>query len=329
VKRVRPPARRLIVALAVLVLTGLALLATAALAAAADTARVERERDAKVLVRAADRLLARTLTDPFERMKNRVPRYGDWVYGWLSSIWISYDVLMTGAGSIGSQLYRMEPPDPTAVRRAVERYVVGQFERQVIVPRVFEDQVQTAWSRTIARIRDLDRRLAERRVAHLTAAGADQASRERAAQGLLDGWTPDRPTVLSRLADASMLDPDETRASAAGLVLTRSFRPLATRVLSVGTRFVIVPAIGGVMLIPGLDPAGAAGTTAMTALVVAGLWALDYAANALDAASNRAAFEADLRAAIDVAAHRAVTDARAGLRRDLCRELGAGAGGGC
>jgi hypothetical protein len=115
-----------------------------------------------------------------------------------------------------------------------------------------------------------------------------------------------------------LLDSPTKEHAKAGLVLTRSFRPLATRVLSVGSRFVIVPLIGGAIVVPGLEVGGVAATTVLTLMVVTGLWTADYAANWADAEINRPGFEADLVTSIRAAQTRTILEARGHVLQSLC-----------
>lgn len=290
------------------------------------------ERDTAALKRSASRLVARRLAAPFERLETRVPYYADWVYGWLSSVWISFDILRVGSWEVGTQIYNSQAPTLAGVRRELETYVVDEFERQVIVPDIMEAQLLEAWTRTVERVRDLDHRLAEERVKRLDSmlstlalAPADTAdvvaARRSVARPLLETWAPDPPPTLRHAPGAQLLDAPMTENARSGLVLTRSFRPLATRVLSVGSRFVIVPLIGGAIVVPGLEAGGVLATSALTLMVVAGLWSADYAANWADAALNRPGFEAELIASIRGAQARTVMEARDHIVGSMCRAM--------
>lgn len=280
-------------------------------------------KDASTLRRAGTRLVSNRLAVTFDSIENRVPVYGDWVYGWLSSIWISFDILVAGTQEAGSQIYQNEALDIPAIRHRIEDYVTGEFERQVIAPEITERRMIAAWTTTVDRIKDMDRRLAEEREKRIRALaetrGIDNAPLLQAyAQPLLADWMPDRPPSLRVAPTFELLDPPGGRPGQAGLVLTRSLRPLATRILSVGTRFVIVPLVGGAILIPGVDPTGFVGTSAMTTLIVAGLWGSDYVANWIDEALNRPQFEADLKAAIRAARARTIREAQGHVARSFC-----------
>lgn len=290
------------------------------------------EQDAETLKRTATRLVAHRLATPFERVETRVPYYADWVYGWLSSIWISFDILRVGSWEVGTQIYNAKTPTLAGVRRELETYVVDEFERQVIVPDIMEAQLIQAWTTTLDRVRDLDLRLAEQRVKHLDTllstlklAPSDAEdvviARRTVARLLLEDWAPDRPPTLKHAPGAGLLDAPMTTHAKAELVLTRSFRPLATRVLSVGSRFVIVPLIGGAIVVPGLEAGGIAATSALTLMVVTGLWSADYVANWADAALNRPGFEAELVASIRGAQARTVIEARDHIVGTMCRAL--------
>jgi hypothetical protein len=295
--------------------------------AAATEKMIDRDRD--TLRRAATRLVALRLASPFDKVETRVPYYADWVYGWLSSIWISFDILRVGSWEVGTKIYNSKAPTLSGVRRELETYVVDEFERQVIVPEIMEAQLLKAWEDTLVRVRDLDRRLAEDRVRRLDgllsrtvlapsdAAGVI-AARLTAADPLLENWAPAPPPTLRHAPDAGLLDAPLTEHAKAELVLTRSFRPLATRVLSVGSRFVIVPLIGGAIVVPGLEAGGVAATSALTLMVVTGLWTADYAANWADALLNRPGFEAELVTSIRAAQTRTIIEARDYIQGSMC-----------
>lgn len=281
--------------------------------------------DAATLRRAATRLVSNRLASTFDAIEARVPVYGDWVYGWLSSIWISFDVLVVGAREAGTQLYQDETLDIPTIRHRIEDYVTDQFERQVISPEQTERRMIAAWTTTVERVKDLDRRLAENRGERVRALaderGVDPEPILRAhAQPLLAAWSPERPPDLRIAPTAALLDPPSRPPQQAELVLTRSLRPLATRVLSVGARFTIVPLVGGAVLIPGVDPTGFTGATAMAGIIIAGLWGADYAVNWLDSALNRSQFEAGLKAAIAAARSRTVLEAQGHIARSFCTD---------
>ncbi|NQW11897.1 MAG: hypothetical protein HQ481_18700 [Alphaproteobacteria bacterium] len=282
--------------------------------------------DTATLRRAATRLVSNRLAATFDAVEGRVPVYGDWVYGWLSSIWISFDILVVGTQEVGNQLYQNETLDIPTIRHRIEDYVTDRFERQVIVPESTERQMIAAWTTTVTRIKDLDRRLSEDRRsrirAHAEAQSVDPEPILRVyGQPLLAIWEPDRPPGLRTAPTAELLDPPSGRPGQAGLVLTRSLRPLATRILSVGTRFAIVPLIGGAILVPGVDPTGFVGASTMAGIVVAGLWGADYAVNWLDGVLNRPQFEADLKAAIRAARARTVLEAQRYIARSFCTDV--------
>lgn len=279
--------------------------------------------DAAILRRAGTRLVSNRLAVTFDSIENRVPVYGDWVYGWLSSIWISFDILVAGSQEAGGQIYRNETLDIPAIRHRLEDYVTGEFERQVIAPELTERRMIAAWTTTVDRIKDMDRRLAEERAKRIGALAAARSIDtepllQAYAQPFLADWMPDRPPSLRAAPTFELLDAPGGRPGQAGLVLTRSLRPLATRILSVGTRFMIVPLVGGAILIPGVDPTGFVGTSAMTTLIVAGLWGTDYVANWIDEALNRPQFEADLKAAIRAARARTIREAQGHVARSFC-----------
>jgi hypothetical protein len=274
-------------------------------------------RDAATVRRAAAALVAAQIGRPFETIERRIPGYGDWVYGWVSSIWVSIELFGVGVSTATDQVSRGAGIDTQAITRDLEAFVVDAFERQVIAPDQTERDLMAAWRSVVERVKDLDRRLAEERRAE----GVSPAQ----AQPLLAAWSPPPPPALMAHKDA-ILSQDAARfddvsldPAHADLVLRRSVRPLSIRVLSASTRLVIVPAlvpmVGGVAL---FDAGGFVGATAFSAVVVAGLWGTDYALNWWDSAWNRPDFEAELRSVIRTQRDRTITTVRAHLDASLC-----------
>lgn len=322
--RIRPLMATVAIAAGVICVTGNAVTGNAATGnAAAGTAaavsearaRMWVERDARTLRHAAEALVTERLAVPFGNIEDRVPEYGDWVYGWLSSIVVSARVIGVGAQTAGGQVWRGEDIDSGKVVRDMEAYVADAFEEQVIKPETAEQELTEAWVGTLRQLERLDRRLAADR--------AERGAPAAYARPLLTGLEPGVPADLVTGSRAVAPDLSGEDMAHANLVLIRSARPLSVRLLSATTRLVIVPfvipAVGGATAVATLDTSGFLGASLFSGTVAAGLWGVDYLINWVDRSWNQPSLEADLRQVIRAQRDRTTAGARAHLDAAFCR----------
>lgn len=284
--------------------------------AAVSEVRAQRwvARDALTLRLAADDLVAKRLARPFERIEGRIPDYGGWIYGWLSSVEVSARLAGVGLQAAGTQIARDGRIDGAGVVRDLEAFVGDEFEDRVIVPETAARDLATAWAGTVEQLRRLDRRLARQR--------ADRGAPSRFAEPLLAGWRPPAPERLALGARLVAAVGDDDRPHA-DRVLVRSARPLSIRMLSATTRMVVVPlvipALGGAAAAATLDAGGLVGASLFSGVLAAGLWGADYLINWADSALNRPELEGALTAVVREQRDLTIADARARLSTSLCR----------
>lgn len=256
-------------------------------------------RDTRTLVRAAPRLADGALAPAFDAMERRVGAYADWVYGWLSSLLTAWDLTAVGAVEIQQEVSEGRLPDATAMYGRLSSVVQDRFEATVVLPELTDERIALGWARAMARTAALDRRLAADRAARIegTAArlGMDPGpALKRYGKPLLAAsvTTVALPPGVS-LGALSRVEGDA--GGTADRVLVRSLRPLATRSVSVTTRLLLAPVVGGIVASPVAGANGLFAAAATLVTVSVGIWGVDYAVNRLDSALTRDEFETSLR----------------------------------
>ncbi|MEQ9135045.1 MAG: hypothetical protein RLO51_07515 [Thalassobaculum sp.] len=263
-----------------------------------DQAAAWAEVDARVLLRAAPRLADGALAPTFEAMSRRVGTYADWVYGWFSSLLVAWDLAATAAGEAQREIWAGRVPEAGIVYDRLTAEVQQHFDATVVHPARTEAAIATAWSRSMTRLASLDVALADRR--------RERIERTAALLNADPGPTLQRfgpPLLPASFAETASPDilphalttVEDGAGGTADRVLVRSLRPLGTRALSVTTRLLLAPVIGGVIAAPVAGGNGLVTAAATLVTISAGIWGVDYAANRLDSALTRASFEQDLR----------------------------------
>jgi len=280
--------------------------------------------DTRVLMRAAPRLVDGALAPTFRGMDSRVGAYADWVYGWFSSLLTAWDLAATAAGEAQREIWAGRVPDTGILHDRLAGEVQERFDETVIHPVRTEQAITGAWGRAMERVAALDVALAGERHARIERAAAllrvDPGPALQRYGGpllsttLADSTSPD-------LSFSTLSEIEEGAGGTADRVLVRSLRPLATRALSVTTRLLLAPIAGGLVASPVANGNGLFTAAAAMIAVSAGIWGVDYAANRLDSALTREAFENELRLLIRDAHGQASRIARRHAQVTVCRAL--------
>jgi len=288
-------------------LVGLVLLLTGATAAAQpfsarsldDRAAAWAAADAQIVARAAPRLIDGALAPTFEAMDRRVVAYADWVYGWFSSLLTAWDLAAIGAVEIQQEVSAGQVPDPATLYERLADVVQERFDQTVAHPAGTEIRIAEAWSRSMQRVAALDATLAterRERIRELAARrGVDPApALDRYGAPLLKDeiFALELPPAAVHRALSGV---EDGAGGTTDRVLIRSLRPLMTRAISVTTRLLLAPAIGGIVASPVAGTSGLAAAAATLVSISAGIWGVDYAINRLDSALTRSEFETTLR----------------------------------
>lgn len=273
------------------------------------------EEDARALRWAATRMAETRLAEPFAAMEDRVPAYGDWVYGWMSSIYIGLGLAGDAAWSAGRQVWSTGSFNPDALVADLESSVARAFDAQVVRPVEATAALEARWAAVIARLQAFDRRLAADRLA--------RGAPAEVARPWLDDWAPGVPAALRR-GPRAIFTGDGVDYEKADLILARSVRPISTRVLSSATRMIVVPLTamaGGAAFVPVVDITTFGGANVFSGALVTGLWTMDFAINWADTVWNRPGFEAELVAAIRAQRDLSIVGARELLAASLADRL--------
>lgn len=299
-----------------------------AMAASALDERAEAwaAEDAAVLVRSAPRLVDSAVAVPFEAMEGRVGAYADWVYGWLSSLLTAWEIGYAGVAEAGQEIYAGRLPDGAIVRGRVEQVVQERFEAIVIAPERTDRALSEGWQRSMQRLAAFDESLAAERRQRIqqaaAALGVDAGAALRRHGGRLLSASIVESPPPGDLSREALEGVEADAGGTADRVLIRSFRPLATRALSVTTRLFLAPAAGSALAAPVLSVNGLGAALATMTAAWAAIWGVDYTLNAIDTAVTRPGFEADLRMLVRDAHGEASRLARRHAHQAACGALG-------
>ena len=200
--------------------------------------------------------------DVYGDVEGRVPDYGAWVYGWLSSLWTSAEVAADAVTGMATALLDgAEPPFDRAERYVTER-VRGHFENMVLRPEETNQRLRESWGRAVTLTQDLGRK------ADISLPPAPPFPLEGAAHDAADAQS--------------------------STILVRTVRPMGARVLSLAVRFGAAGSLGA-MAAPSIAASSAiADYVLSSAIASVAVWGVDWSVNAIDAALHREDFEADL-----------------------------------
>jgi hypothetical protein len=317
-------------------LAGLALIGAAALTSAAPTGRAADtvavavvERDGSCTLRAVDAArLARVeaaLTDEAASLKGmatrlmedaaaarlaeareQVPAFGAWAYDWVQSYITSYRILGRLLRGVASSVQEGGEGTDLAERVMEE---MAQPIREEFRRRVLSAELPAALAADLAHVATV---LDEAWQAALQQAGAELAAAPSmagvAAVSRLDLAAAARPfgPALAALAPQDALAIVASEPADTAFIFARSMRPMAARL---GAAAVRASEAGSIITAASAFGYAIAGSPGVALGAVSGIglsWAIDWGLNRVDAALNRAEFEAQALAAIEAAERRIV-----------------------
>lgn len=330
----RPTPRRLLAVIGSL--AGLALLGGAALTTAAPTSRADDmvavavvEHDGSCTLRAleparlarieaalaeeaealkgmATRLIEDAAAARLAEAREQVPAFGAWAYDWVQSYITSYRILGRLLRGVASSVQGTGEGTSLAERVTEE---MAQPIREEFRRRVLSADLPAALAADLAHVATvLDgawHAALQQAGAELSAAPAMAGTAAAARLDLAAAAQPFGP-ALAALAPQDALavvagEPADTAA-----IFARSMRPMAARV---GAAVVRASEAGSIVTAAGAFGYALGGTPGVALGAVGGIglsWAIDWGLNRVDAALNRAEFEAQALAAIGAAERRIV-----------------------
>ena len=262
--------------------------------------------EAEALRGMATRLMEDAAAARLAGSREQVPVFGAWAYDWVQSYITSYRILGRLLQGVAASV--QEADDGTALAERVltemAQPVREEFRRRVLsadLPAALAadlDHVATvvdaAWQAA------LHRAAAELSAAPLAASATAASRLDLAAAG-----QPLGPT-LAALAPQDALAVVAAEPADTATIFARSMRPMAARVGAAVVRASGAGSIIGAAGAFGYALGGSPGVALGAAGGVGLSWAIDWGLNRVDAALNRADFEAQALAAIDAAERRIV-----------------------
>ena len=271
-------------------------------------ARIEASlaEEAEALKGMATRLMEDAAAARLAAAREQVPVFGAWAYDWVQSYITSYRILGRLLQGVAASVQEADDGAALAERVLTEmaQPVREEFRRRILtadlpgalaadldhVAAILDAAWQAALQRTAAELSAAPR-----------AASATAASRlDLAAAG-----QPLGPT-LAGLAPQDSLAVVAAEPADTATIFARSMRPMAARV---GAAVVRASGAGSVIGAAGAFGYALGGSPGVALGAVGGVglsWAIDWGLNRVDAALNRAEFEAQALAAIDAAERRIV-----------------------
>ncbi|BBK40490.1 hypothetical protein STVA_05100 [Allostella vacuolata] len=269
---------------------------------AADQARTEQ---------VVHRALGTGVSLAFSGVRQRVPIYGDWAYGWVESYVTSYQLVIRGLlAGVEAGAAPWDPAVRAAVIDEMRRFVFDRFDALVVRPAELPQRLQAEWEAAAA-IAEIEWRTARLR----SRAAVRRFLIEQC--GLATDTQPPAPGPDShRIADARDQDGLRTRdglpldgaspiqalyrlegIGPADTIFLRSTRPfgarlaiLMARISEAGSAFALSSMIGVGSL---------TGPTFGFFSALGAVWTLDWAINRGDELLHRDTMEHDLRELVD------------------------------
>lgn len=263
----------------------------------AETGRIAADRErAEQLVR---RVLGDGVSLAFGAVRERVPIYGDWAYGWVESYVTSYELLLR---SLLAGAQAGAAPWSPEVRNAVvgeaQRFVFDRFDQIVIRPAALPQRLQREWE-TAAAMAELEWQLARTR------------TRESVARFLAEHCPGTAVPLPEPSTTPTLRSPDGSPLESAGpiqaiyrlegagnaeTIFVRSTRPFGARIAIMLARLTEAGSALAAGSIFGIGSLSGPITGFVGALAT--VWTIDWAINRGDEMINRGAMEADLRVLI-------------------------------
>jgi hypothetical protein len=259
----------------------------------AEIGRIAAERQRTEAL--ARRLLGTGVSLAFGQVRERVPIYGDWAYGWVESYVTSYELLFRGLlAGVEAGAAPWEAQVRTATINEMRRVVFDHFDKLVVRPAELPQRLQAEWENAAA-VAEAEWRAALQRsraavdrfvAEHCGPAAGPEAERGwqplRTRDGrLLEGAPPIRALYrLEGLGDTNAIFLRSTRPFGARLAI------LVARVTEAGSAFALGSAVGASTL---------SGSAFGFFGAIGAVWTLDWAINHGDTLLHREEMERDMR----------------------------------
>ncbi|BBK29716.1 hypothetical protein EDC65_5361 [Stella humosa] len=234
----------------------------------------------------------------FGAVRQRVPQYGDWAYGWVESYVTSYELVIRGLlAGLQAGAVPWDPVVRAAVVDEMRRFVFDRFDMLVVRPAELPQRLQAEWEAASA-IADGEWRLAHDRARaardHFRAEHCPSSPDETPLPG-------DDPDGILRTRDGLPLDgasPIQALYRLEGIghadaIFLRSTRPFGARLAILLAR--VSEAGSALALSSALGIGGLSGPTAGFVSALAAVWTLDWAINRGDELLHRDTMEQELR----------------------------------
>jgi hypothetical protein len=301
---------------------------------AGRNAALEAERERLVALGAAMASTAGSLT--FAEVKQHVPRYVDWAYGWLSSYVMSYQVLYETVRTVyGDARDGWPMPISEAIGQGLGNFARRRFHEIVVQP-VLDDRtllreseqiaaLESEWKHVVDANFDAWQSFLTTRSGKWETLPQDAVPRADAPDTMLLDLAPARMTPL--LTDRTALD---MRAPITQLddirddryrVLIRATRPFVARlaVLVLHVTVATPVAIGAAI---GFGLGGFPGAAIGYGIVLTGVWGADFAINRVDRALHRGQFEAEVLDAVGAVERGSIAAATLRIRNAIEHAIG-------
>ena len=275
---------------------------------AARLARVEAAlaQDAAALKSMAARLMEDAAAARLAEAREQVPAFGAWAYDWVQSYITSYRILGRVLRGVASSVQEAGDGAALAERLTEE---MSQPIREEFRRRVLSSDLPAALAADLTHVATV---LDKAWQATLQQAGAELSAAPimagAAAVARLDLAAAARPfgPALADLAPPDALAIVASEPADTASVFARSMRPMAARL---GAAVVRATEAGSIITAASAFGYAIAGSPGVALGAVSGIglsWAIDWGLNRVDAALNRAEFEAQALAAIEAAERRIV-----------------------
>lgn len=254
----------------------------------ADRLRVEQ------LVR---RTLGTGVSLSFGEVRQRVPAYGDWAYGWVESYVTSYELVIRGLlAGVQAGAAPWDPEVRAAIAGAARRFVFNRFDQLVVRPARLPERLHEEWAAATSLAESewgVARARSRAAVARFLGEHCPEVPGPATADG--DGGPSLRTASGRPLASAGTIE-GIYRLDGAGdaeTIFLRSTRPFGARLAIMLARLTEAGsaiAVGGIFGIGGLT-----GPISGFVGVLATVWTLDWAINRGDELIHRASMEQELQ----------------------------------
>lgn len=253
-------------------------------------------------------LLAHRAT--FDRMHGRLDAFGDWVFGWMSSLMASYELFSIGVTEAIDWSRDGEGSMQDAVNLVWAGYIDERFEAIVIAPALRGVSAADPAIEIVAKLRDQDAALARARAAQIEALFPPSSIE---AARLIDRYATPRAPVDKATAHPDATSVPHLVGGQVDVILLRSLRPYGSRLVGLTLRSGVVEIVAAAALVRAYDVmgdafSGAVGLVVSGAIGAALAGGFDYSTNRVHAWLGRDAFMDELAVHLDEAEARAADE---------------------